>query len=205
MSTAKKANKSNTLRLTVMAMLTAIIFLFGLTPIGYLKIGVIEITFLQIPVIIGALLYGWKAGALLGAMFGITSFIQCFGMSAFGATLLGINPLFTVIVCIIPRVLMGFLVGLMATPLIKADKTKSYSFIVPSLSGALLNTLFFMTALILCFWNTDYIQNMAGGMNVLAFVVAFVGINGLVEAIVCAVLGSAAGRALFAVHNKLSK
>ena len=205
MSKAKTTKKSNVLMLTVMAMLTAVIFLLGFTPIGYIKLGVIEITFLQIPVIIGALLYGWKAGALLGAMFGITSFIQCFGSSIFGAALLGINPFFTAFVCLVPRILMGFFAGLMAKPLIKHDKTKSYSFVIPSLAGALLNTLFFMSALMLCFWNTEYIQNMAGGMNVLKFCVAFVGINGLVEAVVCALLGTAIGRAMYAVQQKLEK
>ncbi len=249
MSNAKASKKSNVLMLTVMAMLTAIIFLFGLTPIGYLKIGVIEITFLQIPVIIGALLYGWKAGVLLGGMFGLTSFIQCFGMSPFGSVLFGINPLLTAVVCIVPRVLMGFFVGLISTPLIKADKTKTYSFLIPSLAGALLNTLFFMTALILCFWNTDYIQSMVATVvpsasaavsatdvvsltditatdiisaadisatdaaaassssikTILLFCVAFVGINGLVEAIICALLGTGIGRALYSAKKKMDK
>lgn len=205
MSKAKTPQKSNTLMLTVMAMLTAVIFLLGFTPIGYIKLGIIEITFLQIPVIIGALLYGWKAGALLGAMFGITSFIQCFGSSIFGATLLGINPFLTVLVCIVPRVLMGLFTGLMAMALIKRDKSKTYGFIVPSLAGALLNTLFFMTSLILCFWHTDYIQELAGGLNVIKFCLAFVGIQGLVEAIVCALLGTAIGRALYTVRAKLVK
>ena len=226
--------------LTVMAMLTAIIFLFGFTPIGYLKLGVIEITFLQIPVIIGALLYGWKAGALLGTMFGITSLIQCFGMSPFGAMLLSINPLLTAFVCLVPRFLMGLCTGLIASAFKKDGKVNVVRSIVPSLAGALLNTLFFMTALILCFWNTDYIQGMAATIlspaaaavsstdiasatdivsatdtavaavdgsfrNILLFCVAFVGINGLIEAVVCALLGSAIGPALFKVQKTLEK
>ncbi len=197
--------KSNTLMLTVMAMLTAVIFLFGLTPIGYIKLGVIEITFLQLPVIIGALLYGWKAGALLGTMFGITSLIQCFGMSPFGAMLLGVNPVLTAVVCLIPRFLMGLCTGFIASMFKKNGSVRVERSIVPSLAGALLNTLFFMTALILCFWNTEEIQNLAGGKNILSFCVAFVGINGLIEAVVCALLGSAIGPALYKVQQKLTK
>lgn len=56
-----------------------------------------------------------------------------------------------------------------------------------------------MTTLVLFFYNTEYIQGIVtslGAKNALAFVVAFVGVNGLVEAIVCFILGSAVSKAL---------
>lgn len=171
------------------ALLIAIIVIMGFTPLGYLKVGAIEITFITIPVIIGAIIMGPACGAVLGATFGITSFIQCFGMSPFGAALLGINPILTFILCIVPRTLMGWLCGI----IFKTIKNKS-GFLVASLSGALLNTIFFVLGLVLMFGRTEYITTMIdslGGGNLFAFLVAFVGINGLIEAVVCAVLGTA--------------
>ena len=84
-----------TRRLVYMAILIAIILVMAFTPLGYLKTAGIEITFIQVPVIVGAILMGPAAGAILGGVFGFTSFIQCFGLSAFGAALLEINAVYT--------------------------------------------------------------------------------------------------------------
>ncbi len=181
--------KTKTSTLVTYALLIAIIVIMGFTPLGYLKAGAIEITFITIPVIIGAIIMGPACGAVLGAAFGITSFIQCFGMSPFGAALLGINPILTFILCVVPRTLMGWLCGI----IFKAIKNKS-GFLIASLSGALLNTIFFVLGLVVMFGRTEYITTMIDSLgrgNLFAFLVAFVGLNGLVEAIVCAVLGTA--------------
>lgn len=186
--------------LVQLALLTAIVIVLAFTPLGYLKIGLLSITFLTIPVIVGAIALGPLAGAILGGVFGITSLMQCFGADLFGATLLSINPLFTGIVCIVPRVLMGWLCGLIFRGLARIDKTNFVSFIVSGLSGALLNTIFFMSGLILFFGQTDYIKEiwdtLAPGANVLMFVIAFVGINGLVEAIACGSVGALISKAV---------
>ena len=61
------------MRLVLTALLTALIIVMAFTPLGYLKAGAIEITFITIPVIIGAVLLGPVGGLFLGAVFGITS------------------------------------------------------------------------------------------------------------------------------------
>lgn len=71
-----------------MAILVAIMLIFAYTPLGYLKAGPIEITFMVLPVAIGAIILGPAVGAILGGIFGVTSFIQCFGASGFGVLLL---------------------------------------------------------------------------------------------------------------------
>ncbi len=199
-----KAATRSVLMLTFMGLFTAIIFLMGFTPIGYLKVGVIEITFLTVPVVLGAMLFGAKAGAFLGLMFGITSFIQCFGMSSFGATLLGINPLFTAVVCLVSRVLMGWLTGLIFQGFEKKKNRSVFAFGFTSLCGALLNTIFFVGLLILCFWNTEFIQSIAGG-DIIKFISAIVGINGVIEAIVVTILGTAIGKVLYTLNYRLYK
>ncbi len=201
----KKVN-SQTLKMVQMAILIAIMLVFAFTPIGYLKVGFIEITFMVLPVAIGAIICGPTGGAVLGGIFGITSFIQCFGMSPFGTFLLGLNPWLTFVTCLIPRILCGWLSGLLFKALNKIDKTKVASYFAASLSTALLNTLFFMLFIVVFFWkDAGFIGKMAEWKistdTVWVFLVGFVGINGVVEAIVNFIAGGAVAKAV----NKVVK
>lgn len=186
--------KIKTGKMARMSILIAIIIIMTFTPLGYLKIGAVEITFMMIPVVIGAIILGPGAGAFLGGVFGLTSFMQCFGISPFGTALMGINPIFTFILCMVPRILMGWFAGLIFKALYKIDKTKIISFAVASLSGALLNTVLFVGALILFFGNSSYIRQF--GDSTIAIIGVLVTVNALVEAIVCLIVGSAVSKAL---------
>ena len=71
--------EKNKLRLFVLnALFAAIGLLLGLTPLGYIPIGPIQITLMCIPVIIATLALGLKSGMLMGAIFALTSFLQIF-------------------------------------------------------------------------------------------------------------------------------
>ncbi len=59
-----------------LALMSAIIIVMALTPLGYIKTPVLSITLLTIPVAVGAMILGPKGGAFLGAVFGATSFAQ---------------------------------------------------------------------------------------------------------------------------------
>jgi len=195
-----------TTKLVQIALLVAIILLMAFTPIGYIKTFGLEITLIVVPVTVGAVALGPAGGAILGAIFGATSFIQCFGMSPFGAALLGINPWATFIVCMVPRLLMGWFTGLIFAGLRKTNMNKNVAIAIANLVGPLLNTLFFMSALVIFFYNTEYIQGFAsllGTTNVFAFIIAFVGINGLVEAAACFILGTAVSKALDVYNTKV--
>ena len=158
---------------------------FGMTPLGYLNIGPLAISFNMIPVAIGAAALGPVGGAILGAVFGMTSFLQCLGIggsSAMGVILLQINPFFAFIQRFVPRVMAGFLVGVIYQAARK--------FLKPGLAGsiagfcaAMLNTVLFMTALILLYGNTQYLTDLIAGRNVIVFVCTFVGINAVAEAL----------------------
>lgn len=143
--------KFSTTKFVEMALLVAIILLIAFTPIGYIKTFGLEITLIVVPVTVGAITLGPAAGAVLGAVFGITSFIQCFGMSAFGAMLLSINPAAHFIVCVAARILMGWLTGLIYQGLKKVQPIRKISVFLASLIGPFLNTFFFMTTLVLFF------------------------------------------------------
>ncbi len=193
------AKKFSTKQMVEMALLTAIIILLAFTPLGYIKTLGLEITLIVVPVTVGAVTLGPAVGAVLGGVFGITSFIQCFGMSPLGVELLAINPIFTCIVCIVPRLLMGWLTGLVYQGLKKVRAAKNVAVVLANLTGPVLNTVLFMGTLVLLFYRTEYIQGIVearGVSNALAFVVVFVGINGVVEALACFVAGSAISKAL---------
>lgn len=191
-----------------LAVLLAILLMLEITGLGMFKTFGLELTILQIPVILGAIILGPSAGAILGGAFGLLSFWECFGKSQFGATLLGINPFLTFLVCVPTRILMGWLCGLIFRAMdrkLAGTKGDFASYVVASLSGALLNTLFFMTTLCLCFYHTEYIQGFAsalGAGNVLLFIVLFVGVQGLVEAALCTVVGAGVGKGVrHALHR----
>ncbi len=180
---------SKTLYMVRMALLISIIVLMAFTPLGYLRTPGVEITFIMIPVVIGSVLLGQKAGMILGGVFGLTSFIQCFGMSQFGAALLAINPILTFILCMIPRLLMGYFAGIAYNLLKKKNQITAFG--AAALTGPLTNTLFFVGGVILLFGNSEYIMGMRGGMNIIAFFAAFVGLNGVIEAGVSFVVSTA--------------
>ncbi len=180
MKTAKGVRTTKTLMLTQNAVLASIVVLMAFTPIGYLRIGAVEMTFIMIPVAVGAITLGEKSGAFLGLVFGVSSFIQCFGMSPFGAALLQINPIFTLIMCLVPRVLMGYLCGVIYKLLAKAKK--GIAVIIASFSAPVINTILFIASLMIFFGKTDFIMGMrAGTENLMAFLIAFVGLNGVME------------------------
>ena len=96
-----------TVRLSRLALFSALILLLNYTPLGYIRVFALEITLIIIPVTLGAMLLGPADGAILGGVFGLTSFATCFGSSQFGVTLLAINPIGTFITCVVARVLAG--------------------------------------------------------------------------------------------------
>ncbi|NLZ45526.1 MAG: ECF transporter S component [Clostridiales bacterium] len=203
-------DRSKILSLSQLGVLAAILILMAFTPLGYLKTPLIEISLNMVPVVIGAIVIGPTAGAILGGIFGVTSFIQCFGMSAFGTFLMTINPVLTFIMCLVPRILAGLLAGLIFKGIGRFDKTKVVAAGVSSTFGALLNTIFFMLSIYVLFWNNNsFISKMTEwGLPVgsfAKFLIAFVGINGVIEAAVCLVAGTAISKALLVLNKKVAK
>ena len=66
----KNTGKINTRFLVELAVLIAIELLLEVTGLGYLKTGPLEFTLMLVPVIVGAIVLGPLAGAILGGVFG---------------------------------------------------------------------------------------------------------------------------------------
>ena len=75
----------NTRQLTILGLLTGILLLMAYTPLGYLNIGPLAISFNVIPVALAAVTLGPAGGAAAGAVFGLTSFLQCVGVGGLSA------------------------------------------------------------------------------------------------------------------------
>lgn len=183
---AKKplTNRQRIMRLTIVALLSALTVVLSFIPI---RVGTVEMTLAIIPLAIGTIIYGPITGLIIGAVFGLTSFAQCFGYSPFGATLLSINPLLTFMMCVPTRMLAGFIPGLIHLALKRFKKLTIFSEALACLLVPLLNTVFFMGMLIIGFYQTDYIQGFVALLkapNPFVFVILFVGINGLIELLV---------------------
>ena len=201
----KSGEKLSVKDLTTTGMMIAIILLMSFTPLGFLRTAGLEVSLITIPVAIGAMIIGPRAGLLLGTVFGLTSFYQCFGLSPFGAALLGINPILTFLVCVPTRALMGWLTGIIFKGLEKIDRSKTVSFFIGGFLAALLNTILFMGALMLFFWNTEYIQSInasIGNLSIFAFILAFVGVNGLLEVPATCIVGGVVSKTLRKVLYK---
>lgn len=194
-----KTKKFNTSQLVILGLMTAILLLMAYTPLGYLNIGPLAITFNVIPVAISAITLGPAGGAAAGAIFGMTSFLQCIGVggtSAMGAILFDINPFLAFVQRFVPRLLDGFLLGYIFRGVRRASNV-SAACMVTGFCSAFLNTLFFMGALVLLFGNSSYVQELMGGKNVIAFICGFVGINAVFEMIASTIITGAVGLALY--------
>lgn len=99
---------NSTHRLTLTALFVALIVLFGMTPVGLIPLGFINVTILCIPVVVGTLLLGLKVGLLLGGCFGLVSFLSLLGLSltppsSLASALLSANVFLAAVMCFVPR------------------------------------------------------------------------------------------------------
>lgn len=191
--------KLNVRRMTELALLMAIVLLMAYTPLGYLNTPWgLSITLIVVPVAVGAIVMGPKAGAFLGLVFGLTSFFKTFGGAGLGPVMLDANPLGYFILCVVPRVLVGFLPGLIYLGLKRFEQYRTASQALCCFLTPVLNTSLYMTTLWLLFSDTWLAYNAieGSGFSVLVLMLSGVAVNGIVEAAACLLLGTAVSKAL---------
>ena len=185
--------------LTILALMTALLIVFSFTPIGSIPIGPLVITLNIIPVAIAAVALGPRGGLAMGCVFGLLSFLQALGVgipSGMGAVLVSISPFLAFVQRFVPRALDGLLVGAIFS-VCEKKLGRAPSCFIAGFFSAFLNTLFFMSALVLLFGHTEYMQNLIAGRNIIVFVCAFVGVNAVVEMISSTLITGLVGAALY--------
>ena len=182
------------LRVTLFA---AILLLLALTPLGYIRTPILNITILTVPIAIGAIALGPTAGAVLGFVFGLTSAWSAISGSGGMTTLLfQYQPWWTMVLCIVPRTLMGWLCGLVYKGAKRTIGDNIGSIILGSISAPLLNAALFMGTLVLLFSHSPVFAQIAGGKTAWMFVWGVFLSNGLLETILCGIIGAAVSKTL---------
>lgn len=201
-----KTTSQKVTRLTKLALLLAIELAMRAIGLGAVPVGPLYMSFLTLPIAIGAMLCGPVEGMVLAGVFGLLSLYDAMsGRSLMTGTFFGISPVHTVILCVGMRLLMGLSDGYVYKLCRKLDTKGTWSYFVGAVAAPLLNTLFFMGYIVLVFYRTDYVQGLVtklGAGNPLMFVVLLVGIQGLAEAAACGILGGILGKTLDTVLKK---
>ena len=169
--------------------------------LGYVNIpmpGGLHIVFNMIPMAIAAIAMGPLGGAVIGGAFGLISFLQCFGILGFsgmGAALAAVSPVLSFVQRFFPRMIDGLLLGYIYR-FLKNRVNVHVACCITGFFAAFLNTALFMTSLVWLFGNTEYMQNSMAGRGLLTYIVASVGVNGLVEMLTSTVVTGVVGAAL---------
>lgn len=183
---------------TLTAILISIILLFSFTPFGYINLGIIKATLVQIPVILGSILLGPRIGMLLGTFFGVTSLlvntlspsVLSFAFSPF-IPVLGTqhgSP-WALFICFVPRILVGLLPYYIYTFLIKKNVSNRLTLILTGLSGSMINTLLVMNLIYIIFkYQYSAARNLTAGSSIYKAILAVIAINGVPEAIITAIV-----------------
>lgn len=196
-------------KMSCLAIFTALIFILVFTGIGYIPIGPgFTLTILTLPLAVGAVTFGANAGAYLGFVFGLTSLMTCLlAMDPMGVWLWAISPLRCVFTCIVPRVMAGYLCGKIFEVLSKLckSKTKIIAHIVANASAALLNTIFFLSALWLFYGRHEAVTYYTdGSSNLFVVIVVFGGVQALIEIASNIIIGTAITKTLEVVKRKMN-
>ena len=195
-----KKNRFDANFIAEVGLLIAIELVMKLTGLGSVPVGPLYMSFLTVPIAIAAMLLGPAAGAITGAVFGFVSFYDSItGGSVMTSAFFQISPINTFILTVGMRVLMGTLCGYLFRFFRAVDPTKTVCYFLGAISAPLLNTFFFMGYICLVFYKTEYIQNLVaklGAANPVMFVILLVGVQGLIEAVVCGAVGTVVGKTL---------
>lgn len=179
-----------------MALFVAIIVLLSVTPLGYISLGVINATTIQMPVIIGAVLFGWKKGAFLGGVFGLTSLLKntiqpnvtSFVFSPFIPVFGEENgSFFAIIISLLPRIMIGVVSALAFSMLSKTKLNSTVSSAIAGFLGSLTNTVLVMGGIYLFFGESYSAAKDIAYETLMATVAATITGAGITEAVVSAV------------------
>lgn len=199
----KKARK-DTRWMVCVALMAAVIIVLANTPLGMIQLPIIKATTVHIPVIIGAILLGPMAGAILGGVFGICSLISntmvpsllSFAFSPFLSTTGALGALKAIWISVGCRILIGVAAGWLFILFKKLKKDNILTLAVTGFVGSMINTILVMGSIYLLFAQ-QYAQAKEVGITaVWGLIMGTVTASGVPEAIAAAILVAAIGKML---------
>lgn len=182
---AAPAKKFNVKQLTVLGLLTALVIVLQFVGLALRPTGFFNITLCLVPMVVGAALYGVKAGAWLGFVFGVMVTLTD------SAPFMVVNAPATIAVCILKGALAGLAAGAVYRPL--AKKNIYAATITAGVVCPVVNTGVFALGCLAFFMPTIAEWGLAQGVeNSVYYLFAFViGVNFFIELAVNLVLGAA--------------
>ena len=205
-----KAKKHDTSWMVSVALMAAIVVVLANTPLGMIQLPIVKATTVHIPVIIGAILLGPTAGAVLGFVFGMCSLISntmaptllSFAFSPFMSTTGILGALKAIWISVGCRVLIGVVAGWFWILLKKIRLNQIASLAMTGFVGSMVNTVTVMGSIYLLFAKQYAEAKEVAITAVWGLVMGTVTASGIPEAIAAAVLVAIVTKVLLRIRKE---
>lgn len=207
-----KTKKHDTRWMVSVALMAAIVIVLTNTPLGMIQLPIIKATTVHIPVILGAILLGPGAGAILGAVFGICSLVSntmaptllSFAFSPFLSTTGIPGALKAIWISVGCRILIGVVAGWLWVLFTKIKLNQFIALPIVGFVGSMVNTVTVMGSIYFLFAQQYAEAKEVALTAVFGLVMGTVTASGIPEAIAAAILVLALGKVLVVVFRKMN-
>ena len=191
-----KTKKHDTRWMVSVALMAAIVIVLANTPLGMIQLPIIKATTVHIPVILGAILLGPGAGAILGAVFGICSPVSntmaptllSFAFSPFLSTTGIPGALKAIWISVGCRILIGVVAGWLWVLFTKIKLNQFIALPIVGFVGSMVNTVTVMGSIYFLFAQQYAEAKEVALTAVFGPVMGTVTASGIPEAIAAAIL-----------------
>ena len=206
-----KERKHDTRWMVCVALMSAIVIVLANTPLGMIQLPIIKATTVHIPVIIGAILLGPSAGAILGFVFGVCSLISntmaptllSFAFSPFMSTTGIPGAIKAIWVSVGCRMLIGIAAGWLWILLKKVKLNDVVALPIVGFAGSMVNTITVMGSIYFLFAQQYAEAKDVAVTAVWGLVIGTVTASGIPEAIAAAILVLALGKVLIQMFKRM--
>ena len=207
-----KTKKHDSRWMVSVALMAAIGIVLANTPLGMIQLPIIKATTVHIPVILGAILLGPGAGAILGAVFGICSLVSntmaptllSFAFSPFLSTTGIPGALKAIWISVGCRILIGVVAGWLWVLFTKIKLNQFIALPIVGFVGSMVNTVTVMGSIYFLFAQQYAEAKEVALTAVFGLVMGTVTASGIPEAIAAAILVLALGKVLVVVFRKMN-
>ena len=188
--------KHDTRFMVSVGLMAAIVIVLANTPLGMIQLPIVKATTVHIPVIIGAILLGPMAGAILGGVFGVCSLISntmaptllSFAFSPFMSTTGLVGAIKAIWVSVGCRILIGIAAGWLWRLLKKIKLNQIVALSITGFVGSMVNTVAVMGSIYLLFAQQYAEAKDVAVTAVWGLIIGTVTASGIPEAIAAAVI-----------------
>ena len=188
--------KHDTRFMVSVGLMAAIVIVLANTPLGMIQLPIVKATTVHIPVIIGAILLGPTAGAILGGVFGVCSLISntmaptllSFAFSPFMSTTGIVGAIKAIWVSVGCRIMIGVAAGWLWRLLKKIKLNQIVALSITGFVGSMVNTVAVMGSIYLLFAQQYAQAKDVAVTAVWGLIMGTVTASGIPEAIAAAVL-----------------